>query len=338
MLNNAQFADVELVAPEFNKTFLVSRLALGAASQTLKDVIAGKQSQWLKLQGTTNKGLMRIEWTTNKKTGNNNDENTGLRNAEAKALEKVVRLCYGETQRVEAHECVVTLAMIVRLQVKGWEKMVCEMVEWMKNKARNDVCAGVAMLHDCVCFEECGIQGLVKNEKGSNDSVEAVIAKQVLTKEKMKEHRGAVVEEGLMELPVRFLFMSEFCEAHTSLSEFAVCRRYVMFHTNDLNKKQKEQVMMQCGMDELGHGELEQLCCMKFVRRSKLARVVCGVVKRLEKNQSSSEHESRKQDENGTGSNETKQHSTTTTNPVDARLFEKGKHHVLERMMMDVAI
>ena len=201
-------------------------------------------------------------------------------------LVKVVRLCYGEEQRVGTAECAWMVAMMERAELmKSARKSVWSaVVEWTKKTSASNAACGVAMLRGCVDVEQQAPAAREENEETTaQDKIDGMdvcelekeLIKQVLNQSNVLEHWDVVVVRGLMELPARFLKVCEFGAAHTPHSKFAAHRLFVLKHGKDMSNQEKRALMQQCDLNDLDETELMQLSELGVMSCDELLCVLC---------------------------------------------------------------
>ena len=90
-----------------------------------------------------------------------------------------------------------------------------------------------------------------------------------------------------MKLPAQYLDHAEYGDPHTQFSEFSVRVRYVREHDNELNKSDKEEILLKCDWTKLQSAELKELRSLGILRQE-LMTEICDKV--LETTEKESEH------------------------------------------------
>ena len=86
-----------------------------------------------------------------------------------------------------------------------------------------------------------------------------------------------------MMLPMEYLDMAEYGEAHTQFSEFSVCAQYVKEHGESLSKKDQEMIMKKCDWTLLLSGELKELKNLKVAGQDVMIDLCNQVLANTEK-------------------------------------------------------
>ena len=104
------------------------------------------------------------------------------------------------------------------------------------------------------------------------------MANNVLTRRNLKDW-NAVAEDELMELPPAFVLAADFCTQH---DKFMFVRRYIKYNWRQLNMEEKQQLLLQCDLSELGSKDLKMLCKLDVLDTKELNAVLCAIVDKME--------------------------------------------------------
>ena len=99
----------------------------------------------------------------------------------------------------------------------------------------------------------------------------------------ISEHFESIVDNCLMKLPMEYLDMAEYGEAHTQFSEFSVRAQYVKEHGESLSKKDQEMIMKKCDWTLLLSDELKELKKLNVVRQDVIIDLCNQVLANTEK-------------------------------------------------------
>ena len=233
--NKDMFPDMEFVVPGLERPLLLHKGIMAKTSKFVEGLLKAKE--------TANSGdPNKIEWpfdTANK--------------ADRDALVKVLRFCYDETMTVDAKggELCAVIAAMCRLQLTCLQEMVAKLTQFAVEQSENDVNTGVERLKATQLYAECRNPNTVELDKA--------LAAVVLTPKNINEHFESVVHNCLMMLPMEYLDMAEYGEAHTQFSEFSVRLQFVKEHGDALSKADQEMIMKKCDWTMLLSGELKEL-------------------------------------------------------------------------------
>ena len=233
--NKNMFPDMEFVVPGLERPLLLHKGIMAKTSKFVEGLLKAKETA---KSGNAN----RIEWPFDT-----------TKEVDRDALVKVLRFCYDETITVSAKGgelCAVITAMC-RLQVTCLQEMVTKLTQFAVEQSEKDVSVGVEMLKETQHYAECRNPNTVKLDKS--------LAKVVLTPKNISEHFESVVNNCLMKLPMEYLDMAEYGEAHTQFSEFNVRAQYVKEHGDALSKVDQEMIMKKCDWTLLLSDELKEL-------------------------------------------------------------------------------
>ena len=257
--NNDMFPDMAFVVPGLERPLLLHKGIMAKTSKFVQGLLKAKESA---KSGDAN----RIEWpfdTTNK--------------VDRDALVKVLRFCYDETMTVNAKggELCAVIAALCRLQMTSLQEMVAKLTQFAVEQSEKDVSVGVEMLKETQLYAECRNPNTVELDKA--------LAKVVLTPKNISEHFENVVNNCLMMLPMEYLDMAEYGEAHTQFSEFSVRAQYVKEHGSALSKADQEMIMKKCDWTILLSGELKELKKLNVVGQDVMIDLCNQVLSNTEK-------------------------------------------------------
>ena len=257
--NKDMFPDMEFVVPGLERPLLLHKGIMAKTSKFVQGLLKAKETA---KSGDAN----RIEWpfdTTNK--------------VDRDALVKVLRFCDDETMTVKAKggELCAVIAAMCRLQVTCLQEMVAKLTQFAVKQSENDVSVGVEMLKETQLYAECRNPNTVELDKA--------LAKVVLTPKSISEHFENVVNNCLMMLPMEYLDMAEYGEAHTQFSEFGVRAQYVKEHGDALSKADQEMIMKKCDWTLLLSDELKELKKLNVVGQDVMIDLCNQVLANTEK-------------------------------------------------------
>ena len=257
--NKDMFPDMEFVVPGLERPLLLHKGIMAKTSKFVQGLLKAKETA---KSGDAN----RIEWpfdTTNE--------------VDRDALVKVLQFCYDETMTVKAKggELCAVIAAMCRLQVTCLQEMVAKLTQFAVEQSENDVNVGFKMLKETQLYAECRNPSTVELDKS--------LAKVVLTLKNISEHFESVVNNCLKMLPMEYLDMAEYGEAHTQFSEFSVRAQYVKEHGESLSKKDQEMIMKKCDWTLLLSGELKELKKLNVVGQDVMIDLCNQVLANTEK-------------------------------------------------------
>ena len=199
------------------------------------------------------------------------------REVDRKALEKVMRFCYGENMVIEAEsgECCAVIAALYRLQVTCADEAVKKIGNFALEVSKNDLKIGVKLLKESAIYQECCT--------GGGCGLDKALSQIVLTADNIHNQYETVVENCLMKLPHRFLDMAEYTEQHTKYSEFWIRVEYVKQHPDCLTYEQSEMILRECNWNELNYKELKGLRELEVVKDKDLLDAFQYVLEKTEK-------------------------------------------------------
>ena len=238
--NPDEFPDLEFVVGGMEKPLQLHRRILAHASIKIRAMLNERRGQ-------------RLEWPYD-----------ATKEVDREALVKALRFCYGETQIVGTKngECISMIVALTRLQVTCLDDVVTLLSNFAMDEAKRENDIGVELLKACAGYKEMsGTSQLTLDKK---------LAAIVLTKENMHEHYREVVDECLMVLPPDYLMIAEFGEPHTKWSAFCLALRYIRYHSNELNKEQKQAMIAKCDWSTLNSHELRELRLADIIDKDKL--------------------------------------------------------------------
>ena len=257
--NKDMFPDMEFVVPGLERPLLLHKGIMAKTSKFVQGLLKAKETA---KSGDSN----RVEWpfdTTNK--------------VDRDALVKVLRFCYDETMTVNTKggELCAMIAAMCRLQMTHLQEMVAKLTQFAVEQSEKDVSVGVEMLKETQLYAECRNPSTVELDKS--------LAKVVLTLKNISEHFESVVNNCLMMLPMEYLDMAEYGEAHTQFSEFSVRAQYVKEHRDGLSKADQEMIMKKCDWTKLESAELKELDELGIVDLRDMLSIYHTVLTRTEK-------------------------------------------------------
>ena len=193
-----------------------------------------------------------------KQTLENNDSATGKWEFDAntevdrRALEKVLRFCYGVEMDVGTKdgECSAVIAALCQLDVTCVDEVVAKLSNFAVEEARKDLVVGVELLKAIGRHQECCTQKCTLDKQ---------LTPIVLTTKNIKKHFDLVVDNCLMMIPAKYLDVTEYGEAHTKYSEFSVRASYVRKHESTLSDEMKATIMEKSDWTKILSGELKEL-------------------------------------------------------------------------------
>ena len=304
MFGDKRRADVAMKVPGHTEPLMLHSLVLAAKSRMFDKVLYEEGTcPCVRVENTKGR-VIEVEWIESiNNTSNKTDPEKTATEAEREgtAVVNVLKLCYGMVVSVPPWQCGPMLWVMDTMEVDNETKTTTahQLKKWMVEQATHDTVLGVKLLRDCAMFEEINRiqqeqqeqqepqeqqeESDGKDEKEKEESVLSQtiteLAECVMTQTKTKEQWEVVVEDGLMELPPRFVLATQFGNEH---EKFAVVRRFVKFNEKQLSKKTQKQMLRQCDLSLLGHGEVEQLCRLGVLSDKELVRVLCSVVGNME--------------------------------------------------------
>ena len=235
LFNNASsFPDLELVVQGLESPLLLHRCILVGRSKLFQALINVKVSA-----GTPNSNTVEWMFSTEKEVNR-------------QSLMRVLRFCYGERMRIKAdcEECCSLISTLKQLRVTCGDEIVKQIKDFVIDQSKKDVLFGTKTLLASQCYPECC----------SDDcKLHTLLARVVLTRERICENYGAVVSDCLMKLPPEFLEYAVYGEPHTVSSEFNIRVEYVRCNSEMLNKEDKQHIVGCCDFNKLNIHELRQL-------------------------------------------------------------------------------
>ena len=257
--NKDMFPDMEFVVPGLERPLLLHKGIMAKTSLFMQGLLKAKETA---KSGDAN----RIEWPFDT-----------TKEVDRDALVKVLRFCYDETMTVNAKggELCAVIAAMCRLQVTCLQEMVTKLTQFAVEQSENDVNVGVEMLKETQLYAECRNPNTVKLDKA--------LAAVVLTPKNISKHFENVVNNCLMMLPMEYLDMAEYGEAHTQSSEFSVRLQYVKEHRDSLSKVDQEMIMKKCDWTMLLSGELKELKKLNVVGQDVMIDLCNQVLANTEK-------------------------------------------------------
>ena len=257
--NKNMFPDMEFVVPGLERPLQLHKGIMAKTSKFVEGLLKAKE--------TANSGdANKIEWPFD--TANKVDRD---------ALVKVLRFCYDETMTVNTKggELCAVIAAMCRLQVTCLQEMLTKLTQFAVEQSEKDVSVGVEMLKETQLYAECRNPNTVELDKA--------LAKVVLTPKNITEHFESVVNNCLKMLPMEYLDMAEYGEAHTQFSEFSVRLQYAKEHGDGLSKSDQEMIMKKCDWTLLLSGELKELKNLNVVGQDVMIDLCNQVLENTEK-------------------------------------------------------
>ena len=257
--NKDMFPDMEFAVPGLERPLLLHKGIMAKTSKFVQGLLKAKET-------AKSDDANKIEWpfdTTNE--------------VDRDALVKVLRFCYDETMTVDAKGCELcaVIAAMCRLQMICLQEMVTKLTQFAVEQAEKDVSVGVEMLKETQLYAECRNPNTVELDKS--------LAKVVFTPKNTSEHFENVVNNCLMMLPMEYLDMGKYGEAHTQFSEFSVRAQYVKEHGDGLSKADQEMIMKKCDWTKLESAELKELDELGIVDLRDMLSIYHTVLTRTEK-------------------------------------------------------
>ena len=193
-----------------------------------------------------------------------------------RALEKVLRFCYGIEMDVGTKdgECSAVIAALCQLDVTCVDEIVAQLSNFAVEEAKKDLVVGVELLKAIGRHQECCTQRCTLDKR---------LTPIVLTAKNIKEHFDLVINNCLMMIPAKYLDVTEYGEAHTKCSEFHVRVQYVKTHKEEMETEEKQDVMMRCDWTKLESAELKELDELSVVSPHKMVSIYHTVLVKTEK-------------------------------------------------------
>ena len=293
--NDESFPDMKFIVSGLEKPLALHKNILGRASQfvnkTLKcKSLANSDDNHLSIWRL--RGWHAVNWLTDRspqrstETNKNSEDKDTIEwpfetknEVDRDALLKSLRFCYGETVSVgvKGGECCAMIAALFRLQVTCLDEVICQLIDFAVKQATKDVEIGTQLLKDIQRYPECCESTKFNLEEG--------LVKVVLTANNICESYETVVDNCLMELPEKYLDMTEFGAAHTKYSEFHVRAQYVRAHDGDLETSEKQEILKKCELTELNGRELRELEKLGIIESTTMIQTYQSVLEKMEKKQ-----------------------------------------------------
>ena len=259
LFDNADSApDMQFMVPGMKKPLALHKVIMATTSDFVRQLLKPKQTH-------KNKDSATRKWEF--------DANTEV---DRRALEKVLRFCYGFEMDVGTKdgECSAVIAALCQLDVTCAEEIVAQLSNFAVEEARKDLVVGVELLKAIGHHQECCTQRCTLDKR---------LTPIVLTAKNIKEHFDLVVNNCLMMIPAKYLDVTEYGEAHTKYSEFHVRVQYVKTHKEEMETEEKQDVMMRCDWTKLESAELKELDELGFVNPHKMVSIYHTVLVKTEK-------------------------------------------------------
>ena len=233
--NEKTFPDLDFIIPELERPLKLHKAILSQTSTLIEGILKAKQDA----EGA-DRNEIRWMFDTSKKV-------------DREALVKVLRFCYGDavTVGVNDGECCAVIAALYRLQVICTVDTAAQLSKFSVEQAEEDLTVGAELLLATQHYPECTNTNYCALDKQ--------LAEIVLKKEIMQKDYDTVVDRCLMKLPAQYLDIANYGDAHTKWSELTMRARYVRYHSESLNQKDKEELLKKCDWNHLMSGELEKL-------------------------------------------------------------------------------
>ena len=257
--NEDTFPDLTFVIPGLEKPLELHRGILGQRSKLTKGLLKGKEV-------TKDEEANKIEWMF--EMGNEADK---------LALVKALRFCYGEALKVDIQkgECCATIAALFRLQVTCLDEAMSQLVAFALEQTKHNTILGTKLLIETQSYPECCNVNTCDLDKE--------LAKIVFTTKNICEHYEDVVDGCLMKLPMEYLDLTEYGEAHTMYSEFSLRTKYAKEHAQSLSREEKETLLGKCNWTKIQSGKLKILRELDMVGDALMKEACDKVLENTEK-------------------------------------------------------
>ena len=291
--NDESFPDMKFTISGLEKPLALHKNILGRASQFVNKTLKCKSltnSEDNHLSQRRLSGWHPVSWFTDRSTQRSTETN---KNSEDKdsiewpfdtnnevdrdALLKSLRFCYGETVSVgvKGGECCAMIAALFRLQVTCLDEVVGQLTDFAVKQATKEVKNGTQLLKDIQRYPECC--------ESTKFNLEERLVKVVLTANNICESYETVVDNCLMELPEKYLDMTEFGAAHTKYSEFHVRAQYIIKHDEEMETSEKQEILKKCELTELYGRELRELEKLGIIESTTMIQTYQSVLEKMEK-------------------------------------------------------
>ena len=252
---------MELTIPGQDKPTKLNKFVLANASDLVRDVLfENAVCAWLRVEDASARPVKAV-WVAQ-----STDPAT-----EGAAVQNVLGLCFGQKVSVDSRTAAATTVIMNAIAFRNTQATE-QLVEWMKEQATRDMTLGIRMVRQCAMFESL-------YTKSCGGDVATALAKHVMTRENMRKHWNAAVEDELMELPLAFVGAADFSSPH---DKFTVIRRYVSYNKKELSTEDKRQLLLQCELSELGSKDSKLLCRLDVLSSKELDGWLCAVVGTME--------------------------------------------------------
>ena len=233
--NEKMFPDLDFIIQGLERPLRLHKNVLSQTSMLVEGILKTKQN-------TEGADENEIKWMFDTS-----------KEVDREALVKVLRFCYGNTVTcgVNNGECCAVIAALYRLQVICAFETAVQISKFAVNQADSNLSVGVELLMATQHYSECTNTHFC--------SLDKQLAETVLSKDKMQEDHETVVDRCLMKLPVKYLDIASYGDAHTKWSEFTSRARYVRYHSESLSKEEKENIVRKCNWNMLGSDELQEI-------------------------------------------------------------------------------
>ena len=259
LFDNADSApDMQFMVPGMEKPLALHKEIMAATSNYVYQLLKPKQT-------LENKDSATGKWEF--------DANTEV---DRRALEKVLRFCYGVEMDVGTKdgECSAVIAALCQLDVICVDEVVAKLSNFAVEEARKNLIVGVELLKAIGRHQECCTQKCTLDKQ---------LTPIVLTAKNIKEHFDLVVNNCLMMIPAKYLDTTEYGEKHTKFSEFSVRASYVRKNESTLSDEMKATIMKKCDWATLSSGELKELRELNVVGEDTLIDLSNQVIANTEK-------------------------------------------------------
>ena len=233
--NEDSFSDLKFVIGGLEKPLLLHKRILAKGSSLVQKIMKCKQT------AESNDRDM-VVWPFDTKKA-----------VDRQCLVKAPRYLYGDTVVVELKdgECCAMISTFTRLQMKHLDEVITKLAEFAVKGVTNDVKDCAELLVQMQDYPECFDRTICKLEQSFVDVV--------LTSKNLCENYDIVVNKCLMALPPRYLDFAHFGAPHTQFSEFHVRAQYVKTHKEEMNKEEKQGIVMKCDWTKLDSAEMKEL-------------------------------------------------------------------------------
>ena len=233
--NERSFSDLKFVIPGMEKPLLLHKSTLGKGSLHLRQVMKRKQTADSDDKDT-------VVWLFDTK-----------KDIDRQCLVKALRYLYGDTVVVglKDGECCAMISTFIRLQISNLDEVVTKLIEFATKQAMKDAKKGTDLLLQTQDYPECCDRKICELEQS--------LVSVVLTSKNICESYDIVVNKCLMRLPSHYLDIAQFGPPHSQFSEFHVRVQYVKTHKEEMNKGEKQDIMMKCDWTKLDSAEMKEL-------------------------------------------------------------------------------